>query len=72
MLPLASHYLMSHHYHLSLSDVTRLSLLQQWAEAQGLELAAECHLVRLSQAAQLILADKSTPDQVSEESNVIM
>ena len=42
----------------------RLSLLQQWAEAQGLELAAECHLVRLSQAAQLIRADKSTADQV--------
>ena len=44
----------------------RLSLLQQWAEAQGLELAAECHLLRLSQAAQLIRADKSTADQVSE------
>ena len=43
----------------------RLSLLQQWAEAQGLELAAECHLLRLSQAAQLIIADKSTADQVS-------
>ena len=43
----------------------RLSLLQQWAEAQGLELAAECHLLRLGQAAQLIRADKSTADQVS-------
>ena len=46
--------------------MTRLGLLQQWAEAQGLELAAECHLVRLSQAAELIRADKSTADQVSE------
>ena len=41
-----------------------MSILQQWAEGQGLELAAECHLVRLSQAGRLILADKTTPDQV--------
>ena len=35
-----------------------------------MELAAECHLVRLSQAAQLVLADKSTPDQVASLSSV--
>ena len=45
--------------------VNRLSLLQSWAEGQGLELAAECHLVQLRQAGQLIRADKSTPDQVT-------
>ena len=44
--------------------VNRLELLQTWAQGQGLELAAECHLVQLRQAGHLIMADKSTPDQV--------
>ena len=49
--------------------VNRLELLQTWAQGQGLELAAECHLVQLRQAGHLILADKSTPDQVRLLSN---
>ena len=44
--------------------INRLGQLQSWAEGQGLELAAECHLLKLQQAGQLISADKSTPDQV--------
>ena len=47
-----------------------MSQLRSWAEGQGLELAAECHLIKLQQAGQLIAADKSTPDQVANLSSV--
>jgi len=50
--------------------LNRLGLLQSWSEGQGLELAAECHMVKLRQAGQLILADKTTPDQIAHLSSV--
>ncbi|XP_068630825.1 afadin isoform X2 [Battus philenor] len=42
----------------------RLALLAAWAERQGLELAADCHLARTHQAALLIQAEYRTPDEV--------
>ena len=36
----------------------RLARIELWAEKQGLELAADCHLARLSQAAMLLIAPK--------------
>lgn len=33
---------------------SRLALLEVWAEKQGLELAADCHLARIIQAAHLL------------------
>lgn len=36
----------------------RLARIELWAEKQGLELAADCHLARLSQAAMLLHAQK--------------
>ena len=32
----------------------RLNRIETWAEKQGLELAADCHLVRVVQAAHLL------------------
>lgn len=32
----------------------RLSLLEMWAEKQGLELAADCHLAKINQCAQFL------------------
>uniref|UniRef100_A0AAG5CQ04 Afadin n=1 Tax=Anopheles atroparvus TaxID=41427 RepID=A0AAG5CQ04_ANOAO len=41
----------------------RLSLLELWAEKQGLELAADCHLAKINQCAQFLQAPKtSVPD----------
>ncbi|KAL3219549.1 hypothetical protein MRX96_030309 [Rhipicephalus microplus] len=39
----------------------RLAHLVAWAEQQGLELAADCHLARLIQAAHLLAAPKANP-----------
>ncbi|KAH9363512.1 hypothetical protein HPB48_005955 [Haemaphysalis longicornis] len=39
----------------------RLAHLVAWAEQQGLELAADCHLARLIQAAHLLQAPKAHP-----------
>ncbi|KAH6922155.1 hypothetical protein HPB50_009904 [Hyalomma asiaticum] len=39
----------------------RLAHLVAWAEQQGLELAADCHLARLIQAAHLLAAPKAHP-----------
>lgn len=36
----------------------RLARIELWAEKQGLELAADCHLARLSQAAMLLHSQK--------------
>lgn len=36
-----------------------------WAEKQGLELAAECHLNRIVQTAYLLASPKSTPEDIS-------
>ncbi|CAL8085163.1 unnamed protein product [Calicophoron daubneyi] len=41
----------------------RLDRIKQWAQRQGLERAAECHLQRCTQACQLILVDRSNLDE---------
>uniref|UniRef100_A0A023F3L1 Putative actin filament-binding protein afadin n=3 Tax=Triatoma infestans TaxID=30076 RepID=A0A023F3L1_TRIIF len=43
----------------------RLAQIEVWAEKQGLELAAECHLARLMQAAHLLQAPKYTCDDLA-------
>ena len=43
----------------------RLSKIQVWAEKQGLELAADCHLQRIIQAAYLLQAPKHDIQQLS-------
>lgn len=40
----------------------RLNRVEAWAEMQGLELAADCHLSRIVQAAHLLQVPKSSPD----------
>ncbi|KAE9555476.1 hypothetical protein FO519_001331 [Halicephalobus sp. NKZ332] len=42
----------------------RLQLINRWAEQQGLELAAECHLDRLQQTVNLLITPK-TIDQIA-------
>ncbi|XP_045493705.1 afadin isoform X7 [Colias croceus] len=42
----------------------RLALLAAWAERQGLELAADCHLARTHQAARLIQGEYRTAEEV--------
>uniref|UniRef100_A0A8D8LU77 Afadin n=1 Tax=Cacopsylla melanoneura TaxID=428564 RepID=A0A8D8LU77_9HEMI len=44
----------------------RLAHIQIWAERQGLELAADCHLAKLMQAAHLLQAPKYTGDELAE------
>ncbi|XP_072940434.1 afadin isoform X3 [Epargyreus clarus] len=41
----------------------RLALLAAWAERQGLELAADCHLARTHQAARLIQGEYRTAEE---------
>lgn len=43
----------------------RLRNLQVWAESQGLELAAECHLAKILQCAHLLQASKHTADELA-------
>ncbi|KAK2715850.1 afadin-like isoform X2 [Artemia franciscana] len=43
----------------------RLKRLSLWAERQGLELAAECHMARISHAAHLLQAPKNTPEDLA-------
>ncbi|TKR95902.1 hypothetical protein L596_010007 [Steinernema carpocapsae] len=42
----------------------RLQFIHQWAEKEGLELAAECHMDRIQQAANLLITPK-TIDQIA-------
>ncbi|KAK0423243.1 hypothetical protein QR680_008046 [Steinernema hermaphroditum] len=42
----------------------RLQFIHMWAEKQGLELAAECHMDRIQQAANLLITPK-TIDQIA-------
>ncbi|XP_052123396.1 afadin [Frankliniella occidentalis] len=44
---------------------SRLAQLEVWAERQGLELAADCHLARIIQAAHLLQAPKYTADDLA-------
>ncbi|CAG7837489.1 unnamed protein product [Allacma fusca] len=43
----------------------RLNRIETWAEKQGLELAADCHLVRVVQAAHLLQSPKNTPEELA-------
>ncbi|KAJ8985822.1 hypothetical protein NQ317_012062 [Molorchus minor] len=43
----------------------RLRNLQAWAESQGLELAAECHLAKIVQCAHLLQAPKFAPEDLA-------
>uniref|UniRef100_A0A6M2DRG4 Putative actin filament-binding protein afadin n=1 Tax=Xenopsylla cheopis TaxID=163159 RepID=A0A6M2DRG4_XENCH len=43
----------------------RLIQLQQWAERQGLELAADCHLAKIVQCTHLLQAPKNIPDDIA-------
>ena len=42
----------------------RLGKVEIWAERQGLELAADCHLARIIQAAHLLEAPKGSADDI--------
>nr|XP_029716424.1 afadin-like isoform X1 [Aedes albopictus]XP_029716425.1 afadin-like isoform X1 [Aedes albopictus] len=44
----------------------RLSLLELWAEKQGLELAADCHLAKINQCAQFLQAPKTSITEVQQ------
>merc|ERR1719242_1983189 len=43
----------------------RLAKVEVWAEKQGLELAADCHLARIQQAAHLLQARKTTAEDIA-------
>ncbi|XP_075909373.1 afadin isoform X2 [Petromyzon marinus] len=47
----------------------RLHAVEGWAERQGLELAADCHLSRIMQATTLLTMDKYAPKDVPEISS---
>ena len=47
----------------------RLSRVEAWAEKQGLELAAECHLARVTQAMHLLQTPKQNLNDVAEISS---
>ncbi|KAH3729846.1 hypothetical protein DPMN_055824 [Dreissena polymorpha] len=47
----------------------RLGRVEAWAQKQGLELAADCHLCRIIQAAHLLQAPKSSPDDIANISS---
>jgi afadin len=49
--------------------LNRLRNLQAWAESQGLELAAECHLAKIVQCAHLMQAPKYTPEELASLSS---
>ncbi|XP_077977276.1 uncharacterized protein LOC144432854 isoform X2 [Glandiceps talaboti] len=48
---------------------SRLSRIESWAEKQGLELAADCHLSRITQAAHLLQAPKSNAEDIASISS---
>jgi len=43
----------------------RLAKIEIWAEKQGLELAADCHLARITQTAHLLQARKGTAEDIA-------
>lgn len=47
----------------------RLGRVEAWAEKQGLELAADCHLCRIIQAAHLLQAPKNNSDDIANISS---
>ena len=48
----------------------RLAKVELWAEKQGLELAADCHLARVVQAAHLLQARKNTAEDIASVSSI--
>ncbi|XP_057376791.1 afadin-like isoform X2 [Daphnia carinata] len=64
LLPPPGANLCSRQWGLALSR--RLRRLEAWAERQGLELAADCHLARVMQAAHLLQSPKNTAEQLIE------
>ena len=48
----------------------RMGKVEQWAEKQGLELAADCHLARVVQAAHLLQARKNTAEDIASVSSI--
>ncbi len=48
----------------------RLGRIEAWAEKQGLELAADCHLARVVQAAHLLQARKNTAEDIASVSSI--
>ncbi|GFY73939.1 afadin [Trichonephila inaurata madagascariensis] len=48
----------------------RLGRVEAWAEKQGLELAADCHLSRIVQAAHLLQAPKSNSEDLASISSL--
>ncbi|XP_063220039.1 afadin isoform X2 [Bacillus rossius redtenbacheri] len=48
---------------------SRLAHLEAWAERQGLELAADCHLAKIIQAAHLLQAPKYNADDLANLSS---
>ncbi|XP_055858558.1 afadin [Episyrphus balteatus] len=44
----------------------RLQLLEMWAERQGLELAADCHLAKINQCAQFLQSPKSSIEEIQK------
>ncbi|XP_054718595.1 afadin-like isoform X2 [Uloborus diversus] len=48
----------------------RLGRVEAWAEKQGLELAADCHLSRIVQAAHLLQASKSSSEDFASISSL--
>ena len=48
----------------------RMGKVEQWAEKQGLELAADCHLARVVQAAHLLMARKNTAEDIASVSSI--
>ncbi|XP_015773177.1 PREDICTED: afadin-like [Acropora digitifera] len=48
----------------------RLGRVESWAQKQGLELAADCHLCRVVQAAQLLQAPKNSHSDLNNISSV--
>lgn len=44
----------------------RLNILEIWAEKQGLELAADCHLAKINQCAQFLQAPKTSEAEVKQ------
>ncbi|XP_040583955.1 afadin [Lepeophtheirus salmonis] len=48
----------------------RIAKVEQWAEKQGLELAADCHLARIIQAAHLLMARKNSAEDIASVSSI--
>ncbi|XP_034153250.1 afadin isoform X2 [Esox lucius] len=59
--------LRSHYWGATLRQ--RLSLVEDWAEKQGLELAADCHLSRIVQATMLLTMNKYSMEDVQNIQN---